>query len=64
VEAARPFVKYAAKVDRVERIPYFVEQAVRVSMYGRPGPVYLDLPGDIIDGKIEEEALPPQPPPS
>ena len=28
VEAARPFVKYAAKVDRVERIPYFVEQVL------------------------------------
>ena len=62
VEAARPFVKYAAKIDRVERIPYFIEQAVRVSMYGRPGPVYLDLPGDIIDGKIDEDAAPPQPP--
>ena len=62
VEAARPFVKYAAKIDRVERIPYFVEQAVRISMYGRPGPVYLDLPGDIIDEKIEEEDALPQPP--
>ena len=61
VEAARPFVKYAAQVDRVERIPYFVEQAVRISMYGRPGPVYLDLPGDIIDGKIDEDAAPAQP---
>ncbi len=57
VEAARPFVKYAVQVDRVERIPYFVEQAVRMSMYGRPGPVYLDLPGDIIDGTVEEEAV-------
>jgi len=57
VEAARPFVKYAAKVDRVERIPYFVEQAVRTSMYGRPGPVYLDFAGDIIDAKIEEDEV-------
>jgi 2-hydroxyacyl-CoA lyase 1 len=57
VEAARPFVKYAAQVDTIERIPYFIEQAVRVSMYGRPGPVYLDLPGDVIDGKIDDEAV-------
>lgn len=57
VEAARPFVKYAAKVDRVERIPYFVEQAVRISMYGRPGPVYLDFAGDIIDAKTEEDDI-------
>ncbi|MCH7719113.1 MAG: hypothetical protein IIB21_06545, partial [Chloroflexi bacterium] len=39
-----------------------VRQAVRISMYGRPGPVYLDLPGDIIDGKVEEEDAMPQPP--
>ncbi len=57
VEAARPFVKYAAKIDKVERIPYFVEQAVRISMYGRPGPVYLDLPGDIIDAKLDDEGI-------
>ena len=57
IEAARPFVKYAAKVDKVERIPYFVEQAVRISMYGRPGPVYLDLPGDIIDAKLDDEGI-------
>src|SRR3990170_5741832 len=56
VEAARPFVKYAAKVESVERIPYFIEQAVRMSMYGRPGPVYLDFPGDIIDAKTDDEA--------
>jgi len=62
VEAARIWCKYAAAVDRVDRIPYFVEQAVRTSIYGRPGPVYLDLPGDIIGGKADEEAAPQRPP--
>ena len=57
VEAARPFVKYAAKIDRAERIPYYIEQAIRTSMYGRPGPVYLDLPGDVIDAKLDDEAI-------
>ena len=62
VEAARPWCKYAAAVDRVDRIPYFVEQAVRTSIYGRPGPVYLDLAGDIIGGKCDEDAAPQRPP--
>jgi 2-hydroxyacyl-CoA lyase 1 len=62
VEAARPWCKYAAQVDRVERIPYFVEQAVRTSIYGRPGPVYLDLPGDIIGARVEDEAAAQRPP--
>jgi 2-hydroxyacyl-CoA lyase 1 len=57
VEAARPFTKYAHQVDRVDRIPYYIEQAVRISMYGRPGPAYLDLPCDIITGKAEEDEV-------
>ncbi len=57
VEAARPFCKYAAEVDRIDKIPYFVEQAVRTSIYGRPGAVYLDLPGDIISGKIDDAGV-------
>ncbi len=54
VEAARPFVKYAARPDRIERLPFYVEQAVRTSIYGRPGAAYLDLPNDIIVGQAEE----------
>ncbi len=61
VESARPYCKYAAEVDRIEKIPYFVEQAVRTSIYGRPGAVYLDLPGDIITGKIDDALAPQRP---
>lgn len=57
IEAARPFVKYAARPDNIVRLPFYVEQAVRTSIYGRPGPVYLDLPGDVITGAVEEEDL-------
>jgi len=62
VEAARIWCKYAAGVDHVERIPYFVEQAVRTSIFGRPGPVYLDVPGDIIGGKCDEAQALQRPP--
>ena len=67
VEAARPFVKYAARPDLIERIPFFIEQAVRTSIYGRPGAVYLDLTSDIISGQIESDSIPmppksPEPP--
>ena len=55
VALAEPYCKYAHAVEHVARIPYYVEQAVRSSIYGRPGPVYLDMPDDIIRGEIEEE---------
>lgn len=57
IEAARPFVKYAARPDRLERVPYYVEQAIRTSVYGRPGAVYLDLPNDIISGDCPPEQV-------
>jgi 2-hydroxyacyl-CoA lyase 1 len=57
VESARPFVKYAARPDRASRLPYYIEQAVRSSIYGRPGATYLDLPNDLIVDELEEETL-------
>jgi 2-hydroxyacyl-CoA lyase 1 len=57
VEAARPFTKWAKRIDSIARVPYYVEQAVRTSIYGRPGAVYLDLPNDIITGQVDESKV-------
>jgi 2-hydroxyacyl-CoA lyase 1 len=57
IESARPYVKYAARPDKVERLPFYVEQAVRTSICGRPGATYLDLPNDIIVGETDEEQV-------
>ena len=57
VESARPWVKYAARPDRTNRLPYYIEQAVRSSIYGRPGATYIDLANDIIVGEVEEDEL-------
>lgn len=59
VMAASQFCKYAHGVESVGKIPFYVEQAVRNSIFGRPGAVYLDLPDDVILGKIEEEEVRP-----
>ena len=55
VELAAPYCKYAHAIEHVHRIPYYVNQAIRHSLYGRPGPVYLDFPDDIIRGECEED---------
>jgi thiamine pyrophosphate-dependent acetolactate synthase large subunit-like protein len=34
-------------------IPYHVQKAVKASIYGRPGPVFLDLPGDVLTATVE-----------
>ena len=40
--------KWAAQIDRAERIPEYVAHAYRIAMAGRPGPVVLALPEDML----------------
>ena len=56
-ELAAPYCKYAHNIEHAERIPYYVAQAVQSSIYGRPGPVYLDFPDDIIRAEVEEDEV-------
>ncbi len=56
-ELAAPYCKFAHDVEHVHRIPFYVEQAVRQSIYGRPGPVYLDMADDIILGEVDESEV-------
>ena len=40
--------KWAAQIDRAERIPEYLAHAYRIAMSGRPGPVVLALPEDML----------------
>ncbi|CED84115.1 2-hydroxyacyl-lyase [Phaffia rhodozyma] len=51
----RKDVKFAARPVSISRTPVFVEQAFRSALYGRPGPTYIDLPGDYIQGSVLEK---------
>ena len=64
VELCRPYCKYS-RAGRVTRpgIPYLVEQAVRTAWYGRPGAAYLDMPDDVILGRVEDRRRPRRAPP-
>jgi 2-hydroxyacyl-CoA lyase 1 len=57
VELARPFCKWVGQAERLEHIPRYIATAVRLAISGRPGPVYLDLPGDIIMSRIDESKI-------
>jgi 2-hydroxyacyl-CoA lyase 1 len=54
VLAATPVSKWAHGIEHVNRIPFYVEMAVRQSIYGRPGATYLDFPDDMITGSCDE----------
>ena len=50
IELVKTMCKYYARPNQIERIPFYVEKAVRASLYGSPGPVYLEFPGDMLAG--------------
>jgi acetolactate synthase-1/2/3 large subunit len=43
-----PMAKWVAEVDDAARLPEYLGRAVRVAMQGRPGPVVLALPEDVL----------------
>src|ERR687892_687991 len=57
VAVMRPITKWADRIYDARRIPEIVATAFRQATTGRPGPVYLDLPGDILGDKVDEERI-------
>ena len=53
----KPCTKYAERVHDPHRIPELINLAVRTAMSGKPGPVYLDLPGDVLYAEIDEDKV-------
>lgn len=54
VPIAQPLVKWAVEVTRFEDLPRIVRRAAKVAMTPPTGPVFISLPGDILN---EEGAL-------
>jgi 2-hydroxyacyl-CoA lyase len=57
VLAATPVSKWAHAIEHVHRIPFYVEMAVRQSIYGRPGASYLDIADDLITGSCDTDQV-------
>ena len=56
---ARPLVKWAAEVHRLEDLPRLVHRAVKTALAPPTGPVFLSLPGDILRADADIDLLAP-----
>ncbi len=53
----RPITKWARSVTQTERIPEYVAAAFRHAVSGRPGPVFLELPIDVLFRRVDEKEV-------
>jgi len=58
MDVVKPITKWAATCYETKRIPEYLAIAFRQATAGRPGPVLLELPPDILNIKIDESLAP------
>ncbi len=58
MDVVKPITKWAATCYETKRIPEYLAIAFRQATSGRPGPVLLELPPDILGIKIDESLAP------
>ena len=55
VQMAQPLVKWAVEVTRVQDLPRIVRRAAKIATAPPSGPVFISLPGDVLDAEAELE---------
>ena len=53
VDVISPITKFAATVPSTERVADMVSMAAREAFNGAPGPVYLEIPRDVLDREVD-----------
>ena len=53
-----PLAKWVAEVDDTRRLPEYISRAFHMAMSGRPGPVVLALPEDMLSAEADVPDLP------
>lgn len=57
IDMVRPICKYAELVTNAQDILYHVQKAIFIAKTGRPGPVWLDIPGDVQNAKLDPASV-------
>jgi len=58
IDMIKPITKWSATCYDTRRIPEYLSIAFRQASMGRPGPVFLELPPDILNIEIDPETAP------
>ena len=53
VALVAPLCKYARMVESAAKIPYYIQRAFAAAVSGRPGPVHLTIPADVLAAPVD-----------
>jgi acetolactate synthase-1/2/3 large subunit len=57
IDLIKQMTKHARVVLEAQRIPEYVGRAISYAATGRPGPVYLEIPRDIMEAKVDSATV-------
>ncbi len=57
IDIVKPVTKYAFMVTDPNSIKYHLQKAIHLTTTGRPGPVWIDIPANVQNDKINEDEL-------
>jgi acetolactate synthase-1/2/3 large subunit len=57
LQIVRPFTKWARSCHDIRRIPEYIAIAYRRALRGRPGPVYVEIPYDLMEDTCDESEI-------
>ena len=57
LSAFLPCTKWAARAHHPAKVPELVARAFQQAMSGKPGPVYIDMPGDVLYHDVDESTI-------
>ncbi len=55
VALLRPITKWSVSIRETARIPELLTQAIRIALSGRPGPVFVEVPFDVLFSLVEDD---------
>jgi acetolactate synthase-1/2/3 large subunit len=58
VDLMKPITKWSGTVYQTRRIPEYLQMCFRIAMSGRYGPCFLEMPADVLFGRLEESEAP------
>lgn len=57
IDIYKSMTKHARSVQETQRIPEYIGRGIAEATTGRPGPVYMEIPRDIMEGYVDESKV-------